>query len=122
MNPRPVPSECTDMTPHVMWGTLWELNPDGTMEMPACGELGCTTVWFWKNRRHLTHRLPDRFWRDYRARFPNGHTEDRNPRVYDDGRWDDTKHGYWRGRDGRLQYRHPDGTVSFDVNGADRWP
>ena len=45
MNPRPVPSECTDMTPPVMWGTLWELNPDGTMQLDLRDSSGFT---FWR--------------------------------------------------------------------------
>lgn len=135
--PRPVPSECVDVTPPEMWETLWELDAAGTMEMPAETMMNGRRVQFWKNhwfklaqqtspekaatsRPTRPKRLPARFWRQYWSRFPQGHKEDPTERVYPERAWDDRRHGYWR-VDGKLQYRSPDERVHVNMDGADVW-
>ena len=114
MNPRPVPSECLDSTPPGLWGVLWELDADGTMEMPAD---------FWKGPHYYSASyhasLPPAFWNRYRQLFPEGHRPNYHTRC---APWDDRAYGYWRGKDGLLQYRSPDGTVRLGVTGdGDFW-
>ncbi len=126
-NPYPVPSECVDITPPLMWDTLWQAGPKGTIELPAEITAGCgPRIPLWKNHWFKLHKddkkthAPPVVARKYWSVFPQGHTE---PTVFEarpKSEWDDQKHGYWN-VGGRLQYRSADGKVHLGVDGADRW-
>jgi len=117
MNPRPVPSECIDMTPSSMWDAMWDVNPNGELEMPQEVRTEGMSIRFWKNHWF-------KFQKDlkFSKAFPKKlglwrcrHREDPTERVQHT--WDDQKHGYWQ-VNGRLQYRSPNDTVHLDVSGA----
>ena len=117
--PRPVPSSCVDMTPPVLWDCLWKLDPQGELCMPTEYKHDGKITRFWKGYYNDTKNSepPSAFWRQFHSLYPQGLPEDPTPRVYNN-EWDDSKHGYWR-VNGRLQFRHPDGTIFTDVTGAD---
>ena len=129
-DPRPVPSECVDTTPAILWNTLWQLDPNGTLEMPhhepktAYGLKIAPP--FWKGQRFFDvqkqTKLPPPFWQVYTRMYPHGgHPCDTTPSENYDRQWNDREHGYWRGKDGRLQYRSQDGKIHLDVTGTDQW-
>ena len=126
-NPYPTPSECVDGTPPIMWDTLWQAGPKGTIEMPAemvAGNGGKVPMWrnhwFKFDKSEKFKKLPKNVERKYWSLFPKGHAEQtkyvEKPRT----EWDDQKHGYWN-VGGCLQYRSADGKVHVNVDGADQW-
>lgn len=107
--PRPVPAGVIDTTPPALWDILWEIDPEGKMEMPTSVIRRGRTLQFWKGYNvQGAEDLPDEFWQVYDRMFPFGHPEDQTRRIYD-RTWEYDKHGYFL-CNGRLQFRSPDGT------------
>ena len=115
MNPRPVPSECIDMTPSKMWGALWDIDPAGQLEMPQEVKSEGGPIRFWKNHWFKFPKDPKLAAHKKLRLWQCQHREDPTERVQ--SAWDDRRHGYWR-VNGMLQYRSPDGTVHLEVHGA----
>lgn len=118
MNPRPVPSECIDMTPSSMWDAMWDVNPSGELEMPQEVKTDCGPIRFWKN--HWFKFQKDlKFSRAVHKKlrlWHCKHREDPTERIQQNA-WDDRRHGYWQ-VNGKLQYRSVDGVVHLNVDGA----
>ena len=123
--PRPVPGGCIDTTPADMWDTLWLVDPEGNLSMPTeTWGKGQQRIRFWK--AHFTSdkhhpKMPFRFWNVYWSKYPQGHPEDNTPTMYvPKDVWDDSKHGYFHSN-GRLIFKHPNGTIFCGVTGADQF-
>lgn len=118
--PRPVPAGCVDTTPAALWEPLWEMDPDGAMQMPTEISDRGKRLRFWKGFGiEGAESMPRPFWHVYWRRFPEGHPEDAAPRIYAPA--DESKYGYFM-CNGRLQFRHPDGRIFTDVTGTDVFP
>ena len=129
--PRPVPSGCIDTTPSELWDVLWSVDPEGRLPMPTEVKLQYGKVLrFWKgyfgteynNNQEERTVLPEEFWKAYWKAYPRGHPEDPTRRQYvSSSEWDDAKHGYFHSN-GRLVYKHPDGTIYCNgITGADKF-
>ena len=75
--PIPVPSECVDLTPPVLWDTYWLLYPSGTQMIPSVVP---RKVWFDHWKTHFPHDrdIPDPpvLWRNYWGRFQDENERD----------------------------------------------